>query len=60
MYCTAPVSLDVIAMCEAYILCSKALSNNLKLLEMIVLDRSLLAMQEDCLLWLKEQLKASH
>lgn len=46
-------------MCEAYILYLKTLSNKLTLLEMLVLDRSLLAMQEECLLWLKEQLKAS-
>jgi len=60
MYCTAPVSLDVIAMCKSYILCSQALNEFLKLFEMLVLGRSLLATQEDCLLWLKEPLKARH
>ncbi len=57
---TAPVSLDVIAMCKAYILYLQALNDFFNSFEMLVLDRSLLVVQEDCLLWLKEQLKARH
>ncbi len=54
------MSLDVIAMCKAYILYLQAFIDFFKSFEMLVLDRSLLVVQEDCLLWLKEQLKARH